>query len=56
MRAFMYWEDGKKWLRIIPESGYEWDEPMTGWVLIFDLINGGPSVFRHTDGRTIMEM
>ena len=39
LRAYRYWDDGKQWIRLISETD-EWDEPITGWIEVHDLIRG----------------
>lgn len=48
--AYHHVDEGRTWLRVEPESGYAWDEPMDGWVLILDIC-AGRGYYRHTDGR-----
>lgn len=48
--AFRHWEDGKQWLRIIEENGNEYDEPIAGWIEVWDLIRGG-MVYRHDNTK-----
>lgn len=43
MKAYRHWQDGKQWLRIIPDNGMEYDEPISGWVEILNLTNGNIS-------------
>lgn len=40
MKAYRHWEDGKQWLRVITADGIEYDEPITGWVEVWNLITG----------------
>jgi hypothetical protein len=55
MKAYKHWEDGKQWLRVIDTKiGHEWDEPITGWVLSINLING-ETLWKHADGRVYHE-
>lgn len=50
-RAATVTEDGRRWMRVEDErSGDVWDEPVTGWEEIFDLIRGA-RYYRHKDGR-----
>lgn len=52
LKAFHHDDDGERWLRLVDASGNEWDEPISGWQLILDLLNSArPSYYRHTDGR-----
>ncbi len=53
--AYMYYDDGRRWLRVQDETGLEWDEPISGWTIVLDLIRGGPVWFEHKDGRKIPE-
>jgi hypothetical protein len=55
MNALMHDDDGKRWLRMIAADGTEWDEPITGWTLLLDLIRGLRS-WRHDDGRTARDI
>ena len=48
--AYAHEEDGQKWLRITPEDGRAWDEPIAGWSLVLDLYRG-TARWKHTDGR-----
>ena len=40
MKAHMISEDGKRWIRIIPDDGFAWDEPITGWEQVIYLFEG----------------
>lgn len=53
--AYMHYDDGCRWLRIQDDDGQEWEEPITGWSLIFDLCRGGAAWFEHKDGRKFVE-
>ena len=55
MKAYQHTEDGRKWLRIVPDDGLAWDEPLSGWCIVLDLITGA-TTYRHTDGRSIPEL
>lgn len=50
-RAYRHWEDGKQWLRILPEDGMEYDEPIEGWVEVLDLTTG--KLFYRKNEQTI---
>lgn len=50
MTAYNIWEDGKQWLRVVDEQGFEHEEPMTGWSIVHNLTNG-VCTWRHNDGR-----
>ena len=54
MTAQLIFDDGARWLRITPQDGFAWDEPVAGWALILDL-SDGRSYWRHTDGRKISD-
>lgn len=55
LTAKLHDDDGSRWIRLVADKGNEWDEPITGWEYVIDLINGPPSYFRHKDGRIAME-
>lgn len=40
MFAFDLYEDGQRWLRIWNETE-EWDEPLSDYEIVMDLVNGG---------------
>ncbi len=53
MRAFNQYDGENHLLRIIDDSGDEWDEDISDWELILDLTTGR-SLWRHRrDGREI---
>jgi hypothetical protein len=53
MRAFNQYDGEDHLLRIIDDSGDEWDEDLSAWDLILDLTTGR-SFWRHRrDGREI---
>jgi hypothetical protein len=54
-KAYHHTDEGLTWLRIVPESGMEWDEPISGWSEVHDLIRGR-HYYRHTDGREYAAM
>lgn len=51
--AHIYYEDGKKWLRIDPE-GLAHDEPIDKWQYVMH-VNKGYATFRHKDGREFLD-
>ena len=53
--AMIHFEDGKKWVRIIPENGMSWDEPIVGWESVIYLTEGF-STLRNKDGREYPEV
>lgn len=53
MKAFSHYDGEDHLLRIIDDSGDEWDEDLSDWDLILDLTTGR-SFWRHRrDGREI---
>lgn len=52
LEAYAEYQDGKKWLMINSSDGYAWQEPMTDWTYIIDLVYG-KDVYRNKDGIEI---
>jgi hypothetical protein len=51
---YRHYEDGKQWLRLVDNLGNEFDEPISGWTEVINLLDG-TTQFRHTDGRELKE-
>ena len=50
--AYHHDQDGKRWFRIVTDTGYDFDEPIAGWSMVMDL-EQGRLYYVHKDGRRV---
>jgi len=52
--AYMYYDEGKKYLRINPDSENPYDESISGFTYVMHMTHGY-GIWRHTDGREYID-
>lgn len=52
--AHMFEDEGQRYLYLETEQDV-WEEPIKGWTLVLDFVQGGIAVWRNDDGRTAID-